>query len=284
MAGPTISRIVLGTQLQQLRDAAGISRTTAAAAIGRSPAHIGHIETGRNAPATKGELVALARDLYGASPDVVAALEALWPDASKHGWWSIYGLPDWLARYVGLETDAAALRSLELENIHGLLQTERYMRIRYECEAVPPSNREMDKRVLARLHRQQRLVGEDPLQLIAVVSQAALERCARTRSVARGQLAQLQQRAMLPNVDLRVLPFNLGVHAGQDGPFSLLSFPDQLLEDMAYQEDATGGRLTDTPSVVAELHTLFNELRKHTLGPDESIAMIAQLAEQHTQD
>lgn len=284
MAGPTISRIGIGEQLQQLRDAAGISRNDAAAAIDRSPAHIGHVENGRNAPVTTGELVTLARDLYRASPDVVAALEALWPDANKRGRWSIYGLPNWLARYVGLETDAVALRSLKLENIHGLLQTERYMRTLYERAAESPSDREMDKRVLMRLHRQQRIVGEDPLQLIAVVSQAALERCARTPSVARGQLKQLQQRAMLPNVELRVLPFDLGVHAGQNGPFSLLSFPDQLLADMAYQEDATGGRLTDTPSVVAGLHALFEELLKHASGPDESIAMIAQLTEQHTRD
>jgi hypothetical protein len=36
------------------------------------------------------------------------------------------------------------------------------------------------------------------------------------------------------------------------------AFPDQLLPDMAYEENATGGRLTETPSVVAVFTTLLD--------------------------
>jgi hypothetical protein len=52
-----------------------------------------------------------------------------------------------------------------------------------------------------------------------------------------------------------VLPLEVGLHAGQDGSFSVLSFRGQLLPDFVYEEDSTGGHQTDVPSVVEWLHT-----------------------------
>ena len=276
MAGPTISRILLGKELARLRSAARISRTRAAGHIRRTVQHVGHIETGRNPPTDLDELRKLAA-LYHANPDDLAAMEHLWRDASRESWFSRFGLPEFLARYVGLETDAAVVRSFQLESVHGLLQTEQYMRAKYELELRPRSDRELNKRVITRLQRQQRLLGDDPLTLIAVISESALQRCARAGAVGRGQLRQLRERAAWPNVELRVLPWDLGLHAGQDGPFSLLSFPELLLPDMVYEESAAAERLIDAASVVADRHMIFEELRGHALSEDESTAMIAKL-------
>lgn len=277
MAGPTIRRRQLGIELQRLRDAAGITRQVAATAIGCSPARIGHIESGRNVLG-KAELIVLARDQYGADADTLATLEELRQEASKRGWWSIYGLPEWLSAYVGLEHDAISVRSLELEVVPGLLQTEAYARELYALSGRS-SAKEVDRRVAARMQRQERLSGADPLQLTAVVSQAALERCARHPAVAAEQLAQLVDRAKWRNVELRVLPLDLGLHDGMSGPFSLLSFPDRLLGDAAYQEYAVGGHVIDDPSIVSALATLFDKLRGQALGTSESLAMITELAE-----
>jgi transcriptional regulator with XRE-family HTH domain len=278
MAGPTVRRLQLGTKLEQLRVDAGVSRLDAAAAIGCSEPRIGHIETGRNAP-SKSDLIVLVARLYGADEATLAALEELREEASKRGWWSTYRLPKWLAGYVGLETDAVSLRCLDIEIIPGLLQTEQYMRRLYTLSDPPPA-KEIDRLVRARLQRQSRLSGPNAVQLSAVVSQGALERCARDKAVAGAQLAQLLERATWPNVDLRVLPFDLGLHVGT-GPFTLLAFPDQLLPDAAYQEYAVGGHIIDDPSIVARLATLFDELRSQALDPNESLAMIAQFIE-HT--
>ncbi len=278
MAGTTISRIVLGQELARLRDAADLSRAHAAQRIRRTVQHIGHIETGRNPPSDLDELRALAL-LYHASADELTAMEHLWADAKKETWFSRFGLADWLARYIGLETDAQEIRSWQIESVHGLLQTEQYMRARYALEPQPRSDRETNNRVITRLHRQQRLAGDDPLKLIAVISESALQRCARAGTVGSGQLRHLRERAMQPNIELRVLPWDLGLHAGQDGPFSLLRFPDQLLPDMVYEENALSGHLTDAPSVVAAWHTLFEELRGRALDRNESLAMIAKLLE-----
>jgi transcriptional regulator with XRE-family HTH domain len=275
MAGPTVRRLQLGIELERLRVAAGVNRLAAAAAIGCSEARIGHIETGRNAP-SKSDLIVLVARLYGADEATLTTLEELREEASKRGWWSTYRLPKWLAGYVGLEADAVSLRCLNLEIIPGLLQTEQYMRRLYTLSDLPPA-KDIDRHVRARLQRQDRLTEPDALQLSAVISQAALERCARDQAVAGAQLDQLIDWASRPNIELRVLPFDLGLHVGT-GPFTLLSFPDHLLADAAYQEYAVGGHIIDDQSVVARLATLFDELRSQSLDADESLAMIAQLA------
>ncbi|MGH3589426.1 MAG: helix-turn-helix domain-containing protein [Pseudonocardiaceae bacterium] len=274
-------RVQLGIELRRLREAANMSRPEAAAAIKTSKSRLAAIELGRNV-VSYSELIVLVRNHYNGTEDQLATLEEIREEASKRGWWSTYGLPDWLAGYVGLEHDAISMRTLELENVPGLLQTEGYMRRLYTVD-VRLSGKDIDKRIPARLQRQARLNGPNPLQLTAVMSEAALVRCARDEVAAADQLSHLIEAAQWPNVELRVLPFDLGLHVGMAGPFSLLSFPDQTLPDAGFQEYVVGGHIIDDQSIVSELATLFDELRSQSLDADESLAMIAQLAK-HTRE
>lgn len=274
MAGPTIRRRQLGIELQRLREAAGVTRPEAATALKCSKARIGHIEIGRNVLGYT-ELIVLLRDHYGANEQTIAALEELREEASKRGWWSTAGLPEWLAGYVGLEFDATSVRTFELELIPGLLQTEDYARASYSMDDRWP-DRDIQRRVAARVQRQERLTGENPLQLTAVVSEAALVRCARQGIT--DQLSALIERAQWPNVELRILPFDVGLHVGMAGSFSLLSFPGHLLPDAAYQEYVEGGHVIDDEAAVSRRARLFDKLHGQALGVDESLTMIAELA------
>lgn len=222
------------------------------------------------------ELVMLLRDYYGAEHKI-DELEVLRERASQRGWWSTAGLSDWLARYVGLESDAISFRTFELDLIPGLVQTEDYARAAYSLDDRW-SKRDIDRRVAARMRRQERLSGPDPLRVTAVVSEGALVRCARHPSVAQAQLRQLIDRAQWPNIELRVLPFDRGLHLAMAASFSLLSFPEGLLADVAYQEYAVGGDVIDDAAVVAQLDRLFGKLRDQALGPDESLTTITELA------
>ncbi|MGH4018842.1 MAG: helix-turn-helix domain-containing protein [Pseudonocardiaceae bacterium] len=279
MTGPTIRRHQLGIELRRLRDAAGMTREQAASTLDCSPVKITHLESGRNI-VRKAELIVLLQH-YGADREHLDTLDELRVEASKRGWWSTARLPEWLKGYVSLESDAISLRSLELECIPGLLQTEAYARELHTLGGqLTPE--EVDRRVAARMRRQARLDDPDrPLHVSAVVSEAALQRCARHTPVAADQLRLLLDRAQQPNVELQVLPFAAGLHGSMQGAFSLLSFPEGLLPDAAYQEYAVGGHLIDDASIVARLTTLYDELRGQALGVDESLAMIAELAE-HT--
>jgi hypothetical protein len=185
------------------------------------------------------------------------------------GWWSTARLPEPLAKYVGLESESSSVRSFELELIPGLLQTEAYARELHILRGTHTPD-DLDRRVKARLRRQERLTSSsDPLQLCAVLSEAALHRCIRYPSVAQEQFSQLIDWARLPHIDIRVLPFGVGLHRGMAGAFSLLSFPDGLLPDAGWQENPLGGHVIEDPTDVQFLATLFEELRGQALGSDE---------------
>ncbi|MGH3693311.1 MAG: helix-turn-helix domain-containing protein [Pseudonocardiaceae bacterium] len=275
MAGPTLRRRQLGLELRRLRNAAGVTREAAAVEIACSITKITHLESGRNSP-RRAELTVLLQ-LYGVSAEQHAALEELRRQASQRAWWSNARLPEWLAAYVGLEADAASLRSFSLELIPDLLQTQDYVREVNVLGGYMMAPDELDRQVATCMQRQHRLTGSQPLRLSAVVSEAALRRCANHPAIASGQLEHLRTQACLPNVELRVLPFSAGLHQSMLGPLSLLSFLDGVLPDVAYQEYAGGGYLTDDRMTVARFDGLFAALRDRALGVDESLAVIAEL-------
>lgn len=277
MAGPSIRRRQLGAALRQLRVDANETREQTAFVLGCSPTKVTYLESGRNVIG-KTELIVLIQH-YGAE-EKLATLEELRQEANKRGWWSTARLPEWLAAYVGLETEASSVRSFEMELIPGLLQTGQYAREVHALRGHLTSD-DLERRVKARLRRQERLTASDPLQLSAVVSEAALARCARQPSVAGDQFRQLLDWANRPNIEIRVLPFDVGLHSGMAGAFTVLSFPDELLPDAGWQEYALGGHIIDDASDVAFLATLYDELRSQALGCDESLTLLAELAEKH---
>ncbi|MDQ3765393.1 MAG: helix-turn-helix domain-containing protein [Actinomycetota bacterium] len=273
MAGPTVRRRQLGKQLRQLRTDADETREQTAVVLGCSPTKVTYLESGRNVIG-KTELIVLLQH-YGAE-DKLATLEELRQEAGKRGWWSTARLPEWLAAYVGLETEASSVRSFETTLLPGLLQTESYVREVHRLRGHLSSD-DLERRVKARLRRQDRLTSSDPLQLSAVISEEALLRCARQPSVADEQFRQLVNWAQLPNIEIRVLPLDAGLHSGMQGAFTLLSFPEGLLPDAGWQEYALGGHVIDDEADVASLSTLYDELRGQTLGSDESLTRIAEL-------
>ncbi|MGH3511374.1 MAG: helix-turn-helix domain-containing protein [Pseudonocardiaceae bacterium] len=276
MAGPTIRKRQLGAALRQLRVDAGETREQTALILGCSPTKVTYLESGRNVIG-KTELIVLIQHYGTGTTGKLEALEELRQEAGKRGWWSTSRLPEWLANYVGLETEASSVRSFELELIPGLLQTEQYAREIHVLRGQPPDD--LERRVTARLRRQERLTSSDPLQLSALISEAALARCARQPNVAAEQFRQLLDWAKRPNVEIQVLPFDAGLHSGMSGAFTLLSFPEGLLPDAGWQEYALGGHIIDDPSDVASLTTLYDELRSQALGCDESLTLLAESVE-----
>lgn len=124
------------------------------------------------------------------------------------------------------------------------------------------------------MRHQQRLTGPRPLQLAAVVSDAALRRCAGHPAVANGQLKHLVTQANLLSTCACCL---LRLSApGRDGMVSL-SFPGGMLTDAAYQEYAVGSHLIDDQVIVTQLGKLFAALGGQALGADASLATISEL-------
>ena len=124
--GPTVLRILLGTQLRRLRDSRGISAQAAAKAIRGSESKISRIELGRNAIREIDVLDLLT--FYGVGPVEREQLLALAEQANRPGWWHRFNdiLPDWFQSYVGMEEAATSIRVYEPQFVPGLLQVPTY--------------------------------------------------------------------------------------------------------------------------------------------------------------
>lgn len=274
MTGPTVRARQLGLALAELRTAAGVTQRQAAAELECSQGTIAKVEHGK-ARIDRAALIVLLQ-LYGVDDKTINDLDALRLMAGERGWWSTYDLPDWLAGYVGLEHDATGVRTFDLELIPGLLQIEGYARELHTVYGVLPTQ-DVDARVAVRLQRQARITTEGhPLALSAVVSQGALERCAVTSDqVGRAQLRHLHDAAQLPNVRVQILPFSHGRHAGMAGAFTLLSFADGTLPDVAWQEYIRGGHIIDDDLSVSHLGRTYDQVSGQALTCDASLTWLA---------
>ena len=244
--GPTVLRILLGSQLRRLRQERGISREEAGYAIRASHAKISRLELGK--VSFKERDVADLLTLYGVTdPADREPLLELARQANRPGWWHKYSdlLPHWFEVYVGLEEAASIIRTYEIQFIPGLLQSRDYARAVISIGHPRASKEEIDRRIELRERRQQRLLGPDAPTLWAVVDEAAVRRPFGGPKVMRGQIEHLLEMTERPNIRLQVLPFSRGGHAAAGGPFTFLRFSEPALPDVVYIEQLTSALYLD---------------------------------------
>ncbi|RJQ78768.1 XRE family transcriptional regulator [Pseudonocardiaceae bacterium YIM PH 21723] len=277
-SGPSVRRRRLGAELRRIRESAGRQMKEAASLLGCSMGKISNIEQGRYG-VKKQELQALL-SYYEVEPEVCAVLEDLRREGAKRGWWSVYGLPDWFKPYVGLESDAASVRSFELELIPGLLQTEAYARQVHVAVTRMVAPQDVERQVTARMERQRRLTGPEPLELWAVISEAAVRRQVGGPEVMIEQLEHLRTLAAQPNIKIQVLPFSAGAHGSMSGPFSILSFPEPTDPDVAYIEYPVGGNCVEEPRDVHRFTILFDDLRYAALSSRDTDTLFGAIVKE----
>ncbi|MFC9087824.1 helix-turn-helix domain-containing protein [Nocardiopsis dassonvillei] len=244
--GPTVLRILLGTQLRRLRQEKGISRHDAGYAIRASHAKISRMELGQ--VSFKRRDVDDLLKLYGVDrADQREALLGLVSSANAQGWWHKYGdvLPNWFGVYVGLEEAASVIRTFEVQFVPGLLQSEDYARSVIRLSRTATSDEDVDSRVQMRMRRQRRFVEPDAPRLWAVIDEAVLHRPYGDTRVMREQIEHLIGMARRPNITLQIATFAMGGHPAAGGPFSILRFPTPQLPDVVYLEQLSSALYFD---------------------------------------
>ncbi len=283
--GPTVLRILLGSQLRRLREAKGISREDAGYLIRASESKISRMELGR--VSFKERDIADLLSLYGITHhDERAALLALARQANTPGWWQRYGdiLPSWFQTYLGLEEAATLIRTYEVQFVPGLLQTEDYARVVITHGNSGAPAEEIERRVSLRMKRQQLLIRSDAPQLWAVVDEAALRRPMGSPAVMAAQLERLIKASELPNVTLQVLPFHVGAHAAEAGAFTILRFPEPDLPDVVYTEQLTGALYLDKRDDVDAYMTAVDRLSVESAPPRTTVEVISRILQETTPD
>jgi len=244
--GPTVLRILLGTQLRRLREAKGVTREDAGWEIRGSESKISRMELGR--VGFKERDVADLLTLYGVhDPTERDALLNLARQANNPGWWHRYSdvLPTWFQSYLGLESSAALIRTYEVQFVPGLLQTPDYARAVIQLGHSDAPTAEIERRVELRMDRQKLLTRAEPPQVWVVVDEAALRRPIGGRQVMYRQIEALIEETRRPNIRLQVIPFDAGGHAAAGGAFTILRFADEELPDVIYVEQLTSALYLD---------------------------------------
>jgi transcriptional regulator with XRE-family HTH domain len=276
-SGSLVRRRQLARTLRELRVHAGLTIEAAAPLLDFSASKLSRIEN-----AHQGVDVHIVRsmlDLFDVRGDQWGEILDLTREASTKGWWRAYGLDD--KGYVPLEAEASTVRDFTVTYVPGLLQTADYARALFEAALRRRSSQVLERDVTVRMIRQERLTSADrPLELFAVVEEAALRRPVGGAALMRAQLTRLVEAAALDTVTVQLLPAGIGAHAGIDGAFTVLSFEGLGEPDTAYIEHPMGAAHVDKAEDVTLARLVFDHLRTVALSPAASVELIEQVAAQ----
>ena len=271
--GPTVLRILLGTQLRRLRESRGISAQAAAKAIRGSESKISRIELGRNSIREIDVLDLLT--FYGVGAVEREQLLTLAEQANRPGWWHRFNdiLPDWFQSYVGMEEAATSIRVYEPQLIPGLLQIPTYTAAVLALCDIPLG--EAERHVILRKERQRRFT-EGRLKLWAIVEETALRRPVGSMEILCDQLRYLLSLSDRPNFTLQVIPSGTGSHAVTSG-FTILRFAEPDLPDVAYLEHLTSALYFDKKSEVDRYLLAMERLSVVAAKPSQTTSILTRV-------
>lgn len=245
---PSVLRMILGRQLEELRTRAGLSFQEAGTTIGVSHSTIRRMEAAKVARLRLPDVEKLLQT-YGVTDqqEIDTFLKSV-REANKRGWWHTYRdvLPDWFAAYLSLEQAALQIRAYEAQFVPGLFQTADYARALLGAGNPHASSEATDRRVALRLRRQELLTREAPPRVWIVLDETVLRWPVGGPEVMRAQIDHLIAMNALPHVTLQVMPFGNGPHpAMRAGAFHLFRFRAPELPDIVYLSGLVGAVYLD---------------------------------------
>lgn len=277
---PSVRARQLAAEIRRLREVALLTGEEAAARLGWSASKISRIETARTS-LTLSDLRRLF-DLYQVPEFRRVRIVNLVHTAHQRGWWDAYAgdLAEGYSAMIALEATAESEFNYQPSLIPGLLQASSYVEeiIRSSLLGEPPGV--VPQRAEVRLTRQAVLVrDQDPLQLTVVLDEACLRRQVGGPEVMREQLLHLARMAERPNITLHVLPLSEGSHPAMTGGFVILRFPEAVNSGVVYLENMTSDIFIESDTEIHRYRLASERLRNLALPPQQSLAMIAQLAD-----
>lgn len=276
---PTVRLRRLAAELRRLRGESELSREQVEEQTGVNEGTLYRLETARARPQRRTLLALL--DLYSVSDPLRSDLVDLARSADGQGWARPHSwqLPGEYTAYISFEAEARAVHNYESLFIPGLLQTEEYDRAMVKGVLPAVTQAEVDERVAARLERQKLLEGDDPLELWAVVDEAAIRRVVGGKQVMATQLQHVLQMMQRPNIAVQVITFEAGAHPGMPGSFVHMEFRDELDPELVYVDTLAGDIFLEADDDVRRYRQMFDYLRAGAMSPANSAKLISAMAE-----
>jgi transcriptional regulator with XRE-family HTH domain len=222
--------------------------------------------------------------LYGVKDSgQVDSLLALARAARERSWWSAYRdvAPTSLLQLIEYESAASVVRQFETTFIPGILQTEDYARaVIQDYYDERPGSERLRTLVDLRIRREDLFDADNRPSFQFMLDEAVIRRLVGGSSVMRNQLRRLIEVANKPNVTVEVIPFSAGLHPGMNGPFEIIEFADPSDSDIVFLESPRGDIVSDDPEETLKYREAFEGLAKAALGPRDSLARIAKIADE----
>ncbi|WP_369391342.1 helix-turn-helix domain-containing protein [Streptomyces sp. CG1] len=254
----------VGRLLKVCREAAGVSVSELAEALGYGEDLIRKIERGVRIP--RPELLDQADQILKAQGHLRAFME----DMRKARY------PKKIRELADLEGRAVEMLLYSSHNIHGLLQTREYARTLFEMRQPALSEDVMERATAARMARKAVFERREPAPTLSFVQeQVTLERPYGGKMVLRRQLEHLLEVTQLRNVTLQVMPTDREEHAGAQGLIEVLKFADGTA--IGRSSGAFNGRPVSSPKDLRILELRYGMIRAQALRPRESQTFIEQV-------
>jgi hypothetical protein len=132
----------------------------------------------------------------------------------------------------------------------------------------------VEERVKARIARQRLLFSGTAPRFEAVLDESVLHRVVGSPTVMLGQLRRLLEMSRLPNVTIRVVPYDAGVVPAGVNKFIILRFALPDIADIVLIEDLIGHRYLEDASDIETYNATFRVLCGLSADPTASVAMI----------
>jgi hypothetical protein len=274
--GPTARRIVVGTQLRRLREAAGVSREDAGYHVRGSASKISRMELGR--VGFKERDVTDLLTMYGVeeSTERQTFLDMV-KQSNEPGWWRRFGdtMPNWFTDLVGLEEAAARIQIWEPLYVSGLLQIEGYARAIFSHGRPEMADERVDQLVALRMRRQEIFSRPDAPRVWMVLDESVLHRPIGGMKVLKQQIEYLLEMSAMAHVSVQILPFSRSGLSAEHA-FSLLRFGEPELPNIAYVEYLTGAHYIEKREEIEKYSRALDMLAVDSETPERSRALLAK--------
>ncbi|MCD7439540.1 helix-turn-helix domain-containing protein [Streptomyces lincolnensis] len=250
-----------GYELRRLREAAGLTQKQLGDILNYTGSLVGQIETARKVPTPE---FSERADAALGSDGLLSRLVELVLRSQ---------LPAWFRQVAELEARATEICTFQSHMIHGLLQTDAY--VRGVLGALDQTD--LDDRTAVRLARQRIFEKAAPPVCWLVISEAALCQEIGDKETMRGQLTHLLAFEGNPRINIQVLPFSAGAHAGLQGSFTLFRFAGD--PPIVYTEGYGSGHPTANPDTVGDCSLRYDHLRAAALSLKDSAELIRRVME-----
>jgi hypothetical protein len=109
-----------------------------------------------------------------------------------------------------------------------------------------------------------------------LLEEGVLRRVVGDAGLMRRQVRHLEDAATRSNVTIQVVPTAAGAHPGLEGPFVILEFDGD--PTIVHLETRRGSAFLDEDEDIAETTIALQHLQRIALSPDDSLALLADVA------